>query len=241
MEKLTQGHIRLEHARFDMSQNECDNKICASTQFLQLHRNQLIDLQIHLELFLQCFTCVSFQQGKKRSGPNKSYLLPIRVNEWDIEPTVIKKANQLISFNFGDIQLMDILNFLGWATSLDSFLKAYKTSETKGFFCPTNGLITLTKCRIQNFPHMTPFTVNFVNVTLLKPNTRTMLIYWKVDVVAGQFIVFTRKTVVDETFIRRSANICKPVVWIDASQINLEMSTHASWFLYALGLRFRNE
>ena len=26
------------------------------------------------------------------------------------------------------------MNFLGGATSLDSFLKAYKTSETKGFF-----------------------------------------------------------------------------------------------------------
>ena len=26
------------------------------------------------------------------------------------------------------------MNFLGGATSLDSFLKAYKTKETKGFF-----------------------------------------------------------------------------------------------------------
>ena len=32
------------------------------------------------------------------------------------------------------MQLLDILNFLGGATSLDSFLKAYKTEETKGFF-----------------------------------------------------------------------------------------------------------
>ena len=60
------------------------------------------------------------------------------------------------------------MNFLGGATSLDSCSKAYKTSETKRF-SPTNGLITLTKCRIQNFPHMTPFTVNFVAVTILKP------------------------------------------------------------------------
>ena len=35
---------------------------------------------------------------------------------------------------FGDIFLFDILNFLGGATSLDSFLKAYKTKETKDFF-----------------------------------------------------------------------------------------------------------
>ena len=32
------------------------------------------------------------------------------------------------------MQLIDIMNFLGGATSLHSFLKAYKTEETKGFF-----------------------------------------------------------------------------------------------------------
>ena len=39
-----------------------------------------------------------------------------------------------MSFKFADVQLLDIMNFLGGATSLDSFLKAYKTAETKGFF-----------------------------------------------------------------------------------------------------------
>ena len=61
-------------------------------------------------------------------------MLAILVNERDIEPTVLKKANQFVSFKFGDIQLLDIMNFLGGATTLDSFLKAYKTKETKGFF-----------------------------------------------------------------------------------------------------------
>ena len=35
LEKLTQRHNRREHARFDLSQDDCDNEICASTQFLQ--------------------------------------------------------------------------------------------------------------------------------------------------------------------------------------------------------------
>ena len=61
-------------------------------------------------------------------------MLPILVNEQDIESTVIEKADQFVSFKFGDIQLVDIMNFLGGATSLDSFLKLYKTKETKGFF-----------------------------------------------------------------------------------------------------------
>ena len=51
-----------------------------------------------------------------------------------MEPTLIKKANQFVSFKFADVQLVDIMNFFGGATSLDSFFKAYKTAETKGFF-----------------------------------------------------------------------------------------------------------
>ena len=61
-------------------------------------------------------------------------MLQILENEQDIEPTVIKKANQFVSFKFGAIQLLNIMNFFGGATSLDSFLKAYKTKETKFFF-----------------------------------------------------------------------------------------------------------
>ena len=39
------------------------------------------------------------------------------------------------------------------------------------------------------------------------------------DVVGGPFIVFTRKAVVGETFIRKSTNVCKSIVGIDASQL----------------------
>ena len=74
-----------------------------------------------------------FNSAKYDLNSIKSSLLPIGVQERDIEPTVIKKANQFISFKIGDIQLLDLLNFLGGATGLDSFLKAYKTSETKRF------------------------------------------------------------------------------------------------------------
>ena len=38
------------------------------------------------------------------------------------------------------------------------------------------------------------------------------------DIVGGPSIGFTRKTVVDETFIRKSTNICKSIVGVDASQ-----------------------
>ena len=37
--------------------------------------------------------------------------------------------------------------------------------------------------------------------------------------VGGPSIVFTRKAVVDETFIRKSSNLCQSIVGIDASQV----------------------
>ena len=134
LEKLSQRHNPREHARFDNSQDDCANETCASTQFLQKQKNQLIDLQQSLERYCNVLPLFGFNSAKCDLHLIKSYLLPILVNERDIEPTVIKKANQFISFKFVDIQLLDILNFLGGATSLDSFLKAYKTSLTKRFF-----------------------------------------------------------------------------------------------------------
>ena len=44
LEKLTQRHNRKEQADLD----NCDNETCTSTQFLQIQKKQLIDLQEHL-------------------------------------------------------------------------------------------------------------------------------------------------------------------------------------------------
>ena len=270
-----------------------------------------------------------FNSAKYDLNLTKSYLLPILFNERDIEPTVIKKANQFISFKFGDIQLVDIKNFLGGATSLDSFLQAYKTSETKGFFhyewfdypdkmqntelSPNDafyskfrgcnpleaeyteygkllksGLTTeqaVDKLKLSKPPltgiekyqylqqiwrqeqmnsfkdflswynnkdvlptleaiqkmiasyHDKDFDMlklgctlpNLANICSHKftnakfyPFTegdKGLLEKIREDVVGGPSIVFTRKTVLDETFIRKSTNLCKSIVGIDASQL----------------------
>ena len=39
------------------------------------------------------------------------------------------------------------------------------------------------------------------------------------DMVGGPSIVFTRKAVVDETFILKSTNLCKSIIGMDASQL----------------------
>ena len=113
---------------------EDDNKEKdASTHFLQMQKNQLIELKDDLERYCNVLPVFGFNSAKYDINLIKSYLLPILMNERNMEPTVIKKANQFVTFEFGDVQLLDFMNFFGGAASLDSFLRAYKTSETKGF------------------------------------------------------------------------------------------------------------
>ena len=130
--KLTQCHNRRENARSDLSQDDCDKeKIVPQLNSYRNTKNQRNDLEESLERYCNVLPVFGFNSAKNGLNLIKSYLLLIPVNERDIEPTVIKKANQFIWFKFGDIQLSDIVNFFGGATRLDSILKAYKTSETK--------------------------------------------------------------------------------------------------------------
>ena len=94
--QLIQRLNRREKARFDMSQDDCDNKICATTHFLQIQKKQLFIFRESLERFCNVLPVFGFNTAKHDLNLIKSYLLPILVNERDTEPTVIKKANQFI-------------------------------------------------------------------------------------------------------------------------------------------------
>ena len=109
-------------------------KVVPQLKSCRYKKNQLIELQDSPERYCNVSPVFGFISANYDLNLIKSYLLPILVNERDIEPTVIKRTNQFISFKFGDIRLLEIMNFLGGATRLDSFLKAYKSSETKRFF-----------------------------------------------------------------------------------------------------------
>ena len=86
----------------------------------------------HLERCSNTLSAFGFNSGRY-INLIKSYLIPDLINEKKIELSVIKKANDFVSFKFGDVQLLDIKIFLGGATTLASFLKAYKASEMKGY------------------------------------------------------------------------------------------------------------
>ena len=128
---------------------------------------------------LQCFTCVWFQQCKIRSQLNQIVFATHcwRTRHW----THCHPEGRPV--HLGQIWWYSAIWYieLFWRSNKPwLFLEGKQNLRKKRFFA-TIGFITLTKRRIQNFPHMTPFTVKFVAVTLLKPNTWTMLIYWQMD------------------------------------------------------------
>ena len=63
------------------------------------------------------------------SSSAASYIL----HEQDIQPALVENMNRFVSFKIGEKQFVEILNILRGPTSLDSFFKAYKTREIKGF------------------------------------------------------------------------------------------------------------
>ena len=147
-----------------------------ATQFLQLQKIHLIELQELLERYCNVLPVFGFNSAKYDINLIKSYLLLILINERNMEPTVIKKANQFVSFEFGDVQLLDIMNLLGGTTSLDSFPKAYKTSETTGFFpyewfdCPQK----------MNNSELPPYDAFFSKLRNMKPLEKDYSDYQKV-------------------------------------------------------------
>ena len=53
--------------KFDLNQDDCENENCASTQFLQVQKNHLIELKEHLERYCNDLTVFGFNSTKKIS------------------------------------------------------------------------------------------------------------------------------------------------------------------------------
>ena len=71
----------------------------ASTQFLQMQKNQLIELQEHLERYCNVLPVFGFNSAKYDINLIKSYLLPNLINERNMDPTVIKNSINLYLLN----------------------------------------------------------------------------------------------------------------------------------------------
>ena len=106
-----------------------------------MQKRQHNNLQKRFESYCNTIPVFGFNSARCDINLIKSYLIPFLVKERDFEPIAIKKARQILSIEFGNVQLRDILSLLGGVTNLVSFLKAYNTSEMKRFF-QTNGSTT---------------------------------------------------------------------------------------------------
>ena len=102
-------------------------------QFLRIQKNQTFDLQDPLENYCTVFALFGSNRALRYSF-NKVMFAVLLVKEWRNEPIVIKEANQFVSLKFGDVQLLDLLKFLGGDTSFHSFLKVFKNPETEAYF-----------------------------------------------------------------------------------------------------------
>ena len=95
----------------------------SSTLFLQIYKNQLIDLQEHFERYCNALPVFGWNNARYDMNLIMGYLLSNLVSERDIESIVIKKSKRFVSFKFGNDELLDISKVLGGATKHDLSLK----------------------------------------------------------------------------------------------------------------------
>ena len=94
----------------------------------------LSNLRQDFENYYSTIPVFGFNSSRYDLNLIKEYLLHHLLIEKNVVPKVIRTGNKYIGMNFLGLQFLDILNFLGGATTLDNFLKAYGASEEKGFF-----------------------------------------------------------------------------------------------------------
>ena len=82
-----------------------------STQFMQFQKNQLIDLKQHLERYVNTLPVFGLNSGRYDLNLIKSYLIPYLIRDKEQETSVIKKANDFISFKFENVQFLVIMKF----------------------------------------------------------------------------------------------------------------------------------
>ena len=105
-----------------------------SDQELKTDKTRLRSLRNRLKRYMDDLIVFGFNSSRYDLNLIQEYLIPYLSKVRNCKVDVIKKTNSFVSLEFLNLKFLDILNFLGGATSLDSFLKAYQTSETKGFF-----------------------------------------------------------------------------------------------------------
>ena len=92
----------IDHSNTKTSAWKTKKKTCQLTSWKQ--KNQMVELLENYERYVNTLPVFGFNSGKYDLNLIKEYLIPYLINDRDIQPTVIKKSNQFVSFKFGNIQ-----------------------------------------------------------------------------------------------------------------------------------------
>ena len=82
-----------------------------SKQFLRNQADELVDLKQHLERYLKTLPVFGFNSSRYDLKLIKSFLITYLIPDKEQETSVVKKANNFISFKFGDVQFLDTISF----------------------------------------------------------------------------------------------------------------------------------
>ena len=135
-------------------------------QRLRCELKMLSKLRQDFENYYSTIPVFGFNSSRYDLNWIKEYLLHHLLIEKNVIPKVIRMGNQYIDMNFLGLQFLDILNFLGGATTLDNFLKAYGASEEKGFF-PYEWFDSFEKLNVSQLPPIDSFWSNLKNHNVL--------------------------------------------------------------------------
>ena len=133
----------------------------------------------------------------------------------------MKKTNKFVSYKFGNVQFVEIMNILGGATSLDSFVTAYRTSERKGFF-PNEWFDSPDKLMNQSLPSYDDF---FSRLRNCNPLEKTHSGY--------QFLIdsgCSSETVIKKSSVRSLRSLGKIFMLIYSKYGALNICNHSGTF-----------
>ena len=116
-------------------------------------------------------------------------------------------------------QMSSFKDFLRWYNNKDVVPTLEAMQKMIAFYHDKDIDMLKLGCTLPNLANICLHKSTDANIYPFTEGDKDLLEKIREDIVGGPSIVFTRKAVVDETFIRKSTNICQSTVGIDASQL----------------------
>ena len=133
-------------------------------------------------------------------------------------PTAIKNYQHLQQI-WNQEQMSSFKDFLRWYNNKDVVPTLEAMQKMIAFYRDKDIDMLKLGCTLPNLANICLHKSTDAKFYPFMEGDKDLLEKIREDVGVGPSIVFTRKAVVDETFIRKSTNLCKSIVGIDASQL----------------------